>query len=172
MRLFRKQQQQGTWTMSLQNKGKEKKNKTHTKKTKPKNINHGQTASQGSFCCVSLELYSKYHLAASMSPIPLLLTVASGNMQFTFPPITESKPKSTGRSGGASRQKGWQVQKNLEEEEIPGEKIPVDAWKELQKVMRHSSLLFALKHSWHSICHPWQPSFIETYFSYSSLNII
>lgn len=57
------------------------------------------------------------------------------------------------------RQEGWWVQKNLEEEEQPlGEEVPTDAWRVLQKVTRHSfSLVLTLKHSWHSICHPWQP---------------
>lgn len=48
-------------------------------------------------CAVSLELYSKDHLAASI----VLLT---GNMKFTFP-LTESKLKHVGRSGVVSRQK-------------------------------------------------------------------
>lgn len=41
--------------------------------------------------------------------------VAAGNTKFALPLLAESKPQPTGRSVGASRQKGWQVQRNLEE---------------------------------------------------------
>lgn len=95
------------WTMSLQ------------KKNNKKKIYHVYTVFQGSLCCVSLGFYCKDHLAASMSQIPVLPTVASGKVKFPFPLLTKSKPKPTGRRGGAPRQKGWQVHKNLEEEQ-PG----------------------------------------------------
>lgn len=71
-----------------------------------------------------------------MSLILVPPTVATGNMKFTFP-LIESQFKPVGRSGVVSRQKGW-VHKNLEEKQpLGGEEMPIDAWKELQKVVRH-----------------------------------
>lgn len=75
-----------------------------------------------------------------------------------------------GRSGAISRQRGWQVHKNLEEQQALGEEMPSDAWKELPKVMRHS-LLSVLTHDTAHATHSHLPSLAPIYL-YSSLNII
>lgn len=68
----------------------------YKKKKGKKKIYHGYTVFQGSLCCVSLGFYCKDHLAASMSQIPVLPTVASGKVKFPFPLLTKSKPKLRG----------------------------------------------------------------------------
>lgn len=113
---------------------------------------------------VSLELYCKDHFAAGMSQIPVLpiLVLRECKVCLSSPCWAETKP--SGRSASASRKNGWQVQRNLEEGEPLGKETPVDAWEELQEAMRHSSSLpLTPKHSWHCMCHPWQPAFTETH---------
>lgn len=113
---------------------------------------------------VSLELYCKDHFAAGMSQIPVLpiLVLRERKVCLSSPCWAETKP--SGRSASASRKNGWQVQRNLEEGEPLGKETPVDAWEELQEAMRHSSSLpLTPKHSWHCMCHPWQPAFTETH---------
>lgn len=68
-------------------------NNVLTKKNIKKKIYHGYTVFQGSFCCVYLGFHCKDHLAASMSQIPGLPTVASGKEKFPFPLLTKLKPK-------------------------------------------------------------------------------
>lgn len=115
---------------------------------------------QRSSCC--------WHVTISHAPM-----VAAGNTKFALPLLAESKPQPTGRSVGASRQKGWQVQRNLEEGEPPGKETPIDAWEERAGEDEKFLLWFSLLTTHDTACATrGNLSSLKSICLYSILNII